>query len=320
VTFRAAATDEPDVRDHLIANYEGGGLDWLFETHKGMWRWPHGVSSHAGYRRWLIDRLRETELFYVTAAMTAVVRQASLSYPRYSLHPDDLPADVGFVVFADAVSDTLTPDTHIPVKVRAALWSTCIVDLGSVRTAGVHVVVLNDADEIFDSEAFRTVQGARGRTAAEVRQVAAAIRRKSGPLAYHDELPLPFTYADEPYDPMRNTAIGSIVNTWLLMTQPLAETEDEPLPRAVRKRYDRARRPEPRVRTVALRQPRKHGGERDESAPHREYHHRWIVRGHWRNQWYPSLQRHRPVYIPSHVKGPEDAPLIGGERVNVLRR
>jgi hypothetical protein len=34
------------------------------------------------------------------------------------------------------------------------------------------------------------------------------------------------------------------------------------------------------------------------------------VRGHWRNQWYPSMQAHRPKYIPEHIKGPEDKPLI----------
>lgn len=36
---------------------------------------------------------------------------------------------------------------------------------------------------------------------------------------------------------------------------------------------------------------------------------RWFVRGHWRNQWFPSTQSHKLIYVPPYVKGPEDKPL-----------
>lgn len=48
------------------------------------------------------------------------------------------------------------------------------------------------------------------------------------------------------------------------------------------------------------------------------YSTRWVVSGHWRQHWYPRLEIHRPMWISPYVKGPEDAPLKGGERVNVL--
>lgn len=35
----------------------------------------------------------------------------------------------------------------------------------------------------------------------------------------------------------------------------------------------------------------------------------WIVNGHWRQQWYPSIQRHQAVWILPYIKGPEDKPL-----------
>ena len=38
--------------------------------------------------------------------------------------------------------------------------------------------------------------------------------------------------------------------------------------------------------------------------------HRWIVRGHIRAQWYPSEGAHRPIWVPPHMKGPEDAPML----------
>lgn len=37
---------------------------------------------------------------------------------------------------------------------------------------------------------------------------------------------------------------------------------------------------------------------------------RWLVQGHWRMQWYPSLGEHRQKWIETYVKGPEDMPLV----------
>lgn len=45
----------------------------------------------------------------------------------------------------------------------------------------------------------------------------------------------------------------------------------------------------------------------------------WRVRGHWRNQWYPSLQAHRRVWIADHTAGPVEAPMREGDRVYVIR-
>ena len=38
--------------------------------------------------------------------------------------------------------------------------------------------------------------------------------------------------------------------------------------------------------------------------------HRWLVDGFWRSQWFPSLGRHRQIWISPYVKGPEDLPLV----------
>lgn len=36
---------------------------------------------------------------------------------------------------------------------------------------------------------------------------------------------------------------------------------------------------------------------------------RWIVRGHYRAQWYPKSQSHRVIWVAPYLKGPEDAPI-----------
>lgn len=34
----------------------------------------------------------------------------------------------------------------------------------------------------------------------------------------------------------------------------------------------------------------------------------WLVQGHWRSQFHPSDKTHKPIFIQSYVKGPEDKP------------
>ena len=66
--------------------------------------------------------------------------------------------------------------------------------------------------------------------------------------------------------------------------------------------------PDTEVVIVRLRgeeQPRK-----DPTGEEANYSHRFIVGGHWRNQWYPSEKVHRQIRIAPYVKGPEDKPLI----------
>lgn len=35
---------------------------------------------------------------------------------------------------------------------------------------------------------------------------------------------------------------------------------------------------------------------------------RWLVRGHYRAQWYPSTKSHKVIWVAPYLKGPEDAP------------
>lgn len=37
---------------------------------------------------------------------------------------------------------------------------------------------------------------------------------------------------------------------------------------------------------------------------------RWLVRGHYRAQWYPSTATHRVIWIAPYLKGPDDAPMV----------
>jgi hypothetical protein len=101
---------------------------------------------------------------------------------------------------------------------------------------------------------------------------------------------------------------------WSLMAQPIAVPVTERPGRAFRRRWERTAPTAPHdgdVRVVTLRRAT-HGGSGDgpEEDFGPEWSHRWIVRGHWRKQWYSSESVHRLIWISPFVKGPDDKPLV----------
>lgn len=94
-----------------------------------------------------------------------------------------------------------------------------------------------------------------------------------------------------------------------LIMQRITQIEASPTPRAVRRRHEREGYEPGRYSVVRLRR-RTSRAEPEGEAEKREWTHRWIVGGHWRQQWYPSLGEHRQVWISDYVKGPEDKELI----------
>lgn len=76
------------------------------------------------------------------------------------------------------------------------------------------------------------------------------------------------------------------------------------------------------VRLVDLR-PMRHVRieDKDVEEKSRVYRHRWVVRGHWRQQVAGKKRAERRLtWIPSYIKGPEGAPLLTTDTVNVWRR
>lgn len=82
-----------------------------------------------------------------------------------------------------------------------------------------------------------------------------------------------------------------------------------------------------KIETITCASLRRHRytSDAEREAEAREYSHRWIVRGHMRNQPYGPRhveggQKHERVWIAPYIKGPEDKPLVLKDRVQVWRR
>lgn len=248
------------------------------------------------------------QLFWVTSPMTRVALDTSLDVPEIDA-ARDMPAPTGVLFF----------ETPLPA-------------LPSYQGAGLSKVPTSMPDEVPVSALFwypredgiRVVAYARNGLLTSAR--VAHDTRSSGPLAEIVAFSIPRTEAmalgaEVSLDPRFKALLAFISATWVLMMTPTVaerktidpKTGGEPLPGAAPSA--------PLVTTIDLR-PLRHEAKTepaDESG--RVYRHRWIVRGHWRNQAHgPGRTKRRMTWVPSYIKGPEGAPLLATEKVMVWRR
>ena len=99
-----------------------------------------------------------------------------------------------------------------------------------------------------------------------------------------------------------------IMTLFTFINQKLLVVSHQRTGRGARRRYEQEHggAEAPLIRVVLLRARK--------TLPSGEHHDiewscRWLVRGHWRQQWYPSLTNHKAIWITPYVKGPEDKPL-----------
>lgn len=103
--------------------------------------------------------------------------------------------------------------------------------------------------------------------------------------------------------------VQAVAAALALVGQNLATSAAQQVDRAARRRVERQGwTHDPVVRVVELRR-RVTEARADNEHEDVEWSCRWLVRGHWRQQWCPAAREHRPIWITPYVKGPEDKPL-----------
>jgi len=255
--------------------------------------------------------LRTAELFHVNAQMTDLAKAASQSLPEFQIQGDDLPAPNGLIAFAEPPTTVNFGEPAVPSPIRAACW-------GMYSLRGVTYLWIkfySDREAWLPATAKAVCMSARELTYNR------RILPRMTPMLGGDCLgPIGSGSRGEPINATESgfrDAAKIVRAAWLLMQQPLSVNSEAVPDRASCKRLRRAGHEPAPVRVIELRRP-KGSGERGDGD--REDHHQWIVRGHWRNHWHPKREVHRPVWIAPHIKGPEGAPLIGGEKVYALNR
>lgn len=248
-------------------------------------------------------KLVYADLYHVSEDMTRLAIAAAETLPPFASAAEDYPSAFGFAFFNGGIPVTWG---SMECRVHAASWQLLatgamvafFIDMESILRelpdiARQMVGFGSSPDGLWCNDIVRLYSGFNeGANDQQARDL-----REESPVAA-DAMPV-------------------LRSTLLLMQQPLACVSEVHADRAARKRLRRSGAEARPVRVIELRRPKRTEGDGDGS---REYHHSWIVRGHWRQQWYPKREVHRPVWIAPHIKGPEDAPLIGGEKVYAWKR
>lgn len=236
-----------------------------------------------------VEDMRDGELYFVNDEMTRIAATAGATLPVTAIEREELPSPTGVMIYDAPVMTTsvLTkPDADgDEMPIVGFLWgqaerygSAPGVMIAPISTDGTRLSLLE----------------AEGRTIARGWPYGEAIPEGMVP------------------DPDAQVLRA----TWLLMSQRLAATETEQVPRAERRRCEKAGVPS----TVNVVRVRKHEQRPTDGARDVEWSHRWLVAGHWRRQWCPSVGAHRPTWIAGHVKGPAEKPLVLKDRVTTWIR
>lgn len=121
---------------------------------------------------------------------------------------------------------------------------------------------------------------------------------------------------------------GTVIENWVdtaiaaqleFMNLEIVAAEPVQHSRQVRRAAERENRPLPDLRVITLRRQKRNSDGKETDV---DWSCRWLVGGHWRNQWYPSTMEHKPVYIVPYVKGPENKPFRENhaEKIFVVER
>lgn len=280
ITFGASGA--LDAKARLIRDWGVGRLH--LETQREHWKGqPAGHPDTEADRSILTqESLRAAKTYWVSPEMCDMVDAAARTLPGdVQLLPELLPAPTGLAFFAGRIGAETAAGVDVPLA--ALHWRVSPMRDGA--TFEVMTTIAIDAYTPFEEYEFLWM----GRCHWDI----------GGLISQTD--------GGGESGARRLLALAA-----LLSSPGVTDVERPTLDRSTVRRAERSK-VEPEVNVIYLRGSSPSQG--DGSGEGR-YHHRWIVSGHWRSQPYgPGRSLRRPVWVRPHVKGPDGAPMLAGERV-----
>lgn len=296
-SWRPRPRDIPTWRRTLLSAWRPGG---------SFWRLADVLREFEGGQdftpEWETLTLGRAELWFVGSDMCDLLAAVAPSMPDAPLHVGELPDQgAGLVLFASALTGIDAEASGVPVTVGGYLWGPA--SWRGNPTLGITVYGPNIFPETPLSPPYL---------------------HPLGGLVWPFGQPADVQLADHPVvDASMAEDRRRLRALWTISAQPDLSRSVRHVPEVRNRKKARriasgtAERPEA-VRVVYLRHqpprpPTEHTG--------RTHHHRWVTSGHWRNQAYgPKWSLHRPIYINPYLSGPENAPLLTGEKVRAWIR
>ncbi len=252
--------------------------------------------------------LPDAATYFVSADMAAVAKHAAMSMPFQMIRRGDCPAATGFIMWSEPVYSFERDGRRL--ETVGAVWADRVEPVYSCdcRT--------DDCEHNPDVEyGVEVIPLARGQRASELWPMSRLTMNDS---SQEDVGVQAGGAVDAEHGEDIEKLLRVLLATWTLMGQSLTRSERMEGDRAERRRWSRVGLSPQPVTVVRLRRIGNHAC--DEGETNVPWSHRWIVSGHWRNQWLPSRDCHRLQWIAAHVKGPDGAPLVVKDRVTALVR
>ena len=264
---------------------------------------------------------------YVLApAMTAIVAAAAdaLNLAGESLHEDSAPDDFGVLFLPDPIY-ARNPRGHL-IAIAAITWARLASPTGTAWAIGGWSA-LDDPDNPQLDPALRRNPKVRPFLGpyllADLDHLPVQRPVPTRDTYQHDEADRDWQPAPDGRYVIDTTNCPTAVCTaivyafWRIQAQPLATVAHPPLDRPAVRRAARASIVHD-TRVVMLRRtnPVAEPGDREAKWHYRV---RFLVRGHWRRLTDKEGRPYR-IWINAHIKGPDGAPLLAGEKVNILAR
>lgn len=239
-----------------------------------------------------LQRSLSTEVYYWAPDFVKVIADTFTDLPETTLTPDLLPAPAGYCYLDGIIPIPPFRDAHdgvVPDDIRAFSWCTIYDPTRPKESAyGLFVVLYTVAAPHLSTTPMPTTI------------YFWPINTTTKEMSDHDE---------QAREERVKKRLNAVVTAFLFLRQEVMVTSRRQPDRATRRRLKRA---SPgagtEVKVVELRT-RHYVHDRTDEPRSVEWSCRWLVRGHWRNQYYPSTEVHRPKWIQPYAKGPEDKPL-----------
>lgn len=233
-------------------------------------------------------------LIFAKDSYLDMLEAAAITAPTGELNDDELLATSGIMIFEHERNIPAFTAEGDDVPIRAITWK--------VEDGHITVQVMIDGHHELNNP---------GR-----------IEPPADCYAYLYQLNLLMTQMRNPAVPGHeediNALLGYLRSIKVIAQSPATDsTVMQPKPRSKKKHGQGDSAPPRTVRVLSLRNA-DHGRYELDAATGRKIRQHW-VRGHWRNQWYPSLNDNRAIWIDGYIKGDASRGVVAGQKIHVAR-
>jgi hypothetical protein len=271
------------------------GEAWASVMHPGMMRAWGAAPSPKDIQRMEAHELENAEPYFVAKDICGLIEATASTIPDVPLLADMLPTPFGWVYLEK--SCPLGPPSQVevspfgnPPRLKAFSWGLEYTKKAGQVTDGIGMTIYEDGTPVPYPLEILTWPFGTG----------SDWGKDAGFYA---------TKVEEDVARKRTQAICRYILTlFSFLNQKLIAISHQRATRQARKRYENRWAQEAPLIKVVLLRVKEYRGKKGEGTE-AEWSCRWIVRGHWRAQWYPSVVSHKAIWITPYIKGPEGKPL-----------